>query len=196
MSLTYAAILAPIEGAEELSASIDESQISAAKLCEYCRSIAPDLDDDSTSIYRTKYEREDWFPFFPSLQATATQGCPLCSLLRGAIRKNWAVRPMEESGVGPIRAQDGYWDDLIDTQWDGRVKIHSLTFTRDMDYTFSNGKVEPLPLSVMYVEFSPYLLAGIKEPVQIGNTAHWSIGQIIGFKLYTSDSEISDGRPN
>ena len=187
MPLTYTAILRRIE--VDVSSipppDVDRSALHDSP-CSYCRNIFPDFGDPTTESYRCNYEREDLFPSFPSLQHTAAQGCRLCSVLQWAIRTNWAVRPMEEWSVGPIREKDEYWADLLATNWDGRVKIHSVSFRCG-----STDVMRGLPRSVgsLSFEFGPLPFAGARDPVKLDSCEHGSIGQVIGFKLYATDGK-------
>jgi hypothetical protein len=78
------------------------------KTCKYCALIVP-LDDIKTynkGSLKVDYERIDFYPNFPVLKASAKLGCGLCKIIRTAIKRNWAVCPMEEIGFGTLKRHD------------------------------------------------------------------------------------------
>jgi hypothetical protein len=83
-----------------------------SKTCDFCALIVPDRKKAQNGLIKTASERVDLYPDFPDLKASAKAGCDLCPLIRKTIRKTWAVRPMEEWGIGPIREKDGLWDEV------------------------------------------------------------------------------------
>lgn len=135
---------------------------------------------------RTCYEHIDLYPEFPGLKASARAGCDLCSLIRKTIRSAWAVRPMEEWGVGPLSEKDGRWEEMLASIWDGKVKIYDASFSvsdvypesRAFTYDTEGQKAETMVVSLS-MEFGP-----LTTPLAVGGKHHRSIGQIINFKVF------------
>ncbi|EPE31036.1 hypothetical protein GLAREA_04003 [Glarea lozoyensis ATCC 20868] len=134
----------------------------------------------SNNLIKTNYSRIDKYPDFPSLKATAKAGCGFCHLLRKTIRYAWAARPMEEWGVGPIREQEGLWNDILEESWDGKIKIHKAVFSLAPHSEDSSGN--PNTVISLGMEFGPLTTFMPK----LGSKQHGDIGRVIGFKTIPS----------
>jgi hypothetical protein len=178
---TYGCLIKPIPPAYNLS---NISEHAASKTCEYCSLIVPDQRKMSNNLIKTDYTRIDQYPDFPSLKATAKAGCGFCRLLRKTIRNAWATRPMEEWGVGPIREQEGLWNDILEESWDGKVKIHKAV------YSMASPSEDPGENShtviSLGIEFGP-LTTFVPR---LGSTQHGDIGRVIGFKTFDSHDKF------
>ncbi|KAI8634126.1 HET-domain-containing protein [Xylariaceae sp. FL1651] len=98
--------------------------------CSACAKLIPDRHIAKSGVIKTEYELFDTFPDFPVLGASNRAGCTLCGLIRKIIRSSWAValRPMEEEGIGTITDKDGIWDELLDMEWDCKVRLYHAHF--------------------------------------------------------------------
>jgi hypothetical protein len=189
---TYKSLIKPIAPSSNL-ANVTAQEPSA--MCQSCAAIVPDRRKAVNGLIKIDYERIDLYPDFPGLKASAKTGCGLCKTIRKNIRTKWAIRPMEEWGVGPLREKEGLWDELFEAPWDRKVKIHSLSFS--LKY-FSN--VSPRPSGTIdsatkdqqgmvvgfNLEFGPATLLNSSD----GTTLYGEIGQVIGFKVYDSQGEL------
>lgn len=183
---TYAAILEPIAASHRPSTFYPPSTAASGKPCESCLLIFGHLLHPTKRYHESAYDREDVFPDFPSLRATAAQGCQLCSLIRTTIQTEWAVRPMEEIGVGTIRARDGYWDELLAAEWDARVRILcGLVKLGNEEWEAHDDK--PRFGEQLSLTFGPLSLSTREEPMQVGESRHHNVVQGIGFKVYTTE---------
>ena len=131
----------------------------------------------------------DLYPDFPGLKASATSGCALYKLIRKAIRKSWAIRPMEEAGVGTLRKDDGFWDDLFSESWDRKVKKYQPTFFVEKVVYISESRIsidnENLMITALNLESGPE-----NTRVSYGSPrTHDRISQIISFKAFDSQGE-------
>lgn len=191
--LTYEALIKPIP--PRLNLANAQAQESS-KTCEFCTLIVPDRRKAQGGLIQTGYERVDLYPDFPELKASARAGCRLCGLMRKTIRKHWAVRPMEEWGVGPISERDGCWDELLDAPWDRKVKIHKVTFDLKVaDHNFAMSPVstateslEDGMVTTLAMEFGPAtLFISPQTDFQCGE-----ISQALSFKVFESqgDSQV------
>jgi hypothetical protein len=188
LRLTYRALLNPIP--PELSLS-NINSAPCAPLCEDCASSAPDRRRAVRNRIATPYDRIDTYPHFPLLKAGSTNGCGLCQILRTALRKAWAARPMEEwGGRGALYEKDGYWDGLWDVEWDGRVRIWRMKWALEPFVTDSLSDVEGAKVgprrggmvTSLGVEFGPASRAVDEDGVEL----HSDIGQVLAFKTYDS----------
>ena len=143
--------------------------------------MVPDRKIAKRGLIKTAYERVDLYPDFPELKASAKAGCDLCRLIRKSIRKTWAVRPMEEWGVGPIREKDGLWDELLEAQWDRKVKIHKVTFSLET----ATEKLEDGVVVSLGLEFGP-ATAFVSEETDF---QYGEIGQALSFKVFDSQGK-------
>jgi hypothetical protein len=180
---TYAAILDPIAEQHRPSISYPLSTAANGELCESCLLIFDPLLHPTVSYHKSRYDREDVFPDFPSLQVTAAQGCQLCPLIRTAIQTAWAVRPMEELRLGTIRTQDKYWDRLLATEWDARVTIncrlvrHAILGVDKHEWPFSG---------LLGITYGPFSLSKEGELVQVGQSRHYKVCQGTELVVYTT----------
>lgn len=132
------------------------------------------------------YERVDTFPDFPDLKASAKAGCDLCRLFRRTIRAGWAVHPMEELGLGPLRENDGLWDDLFEETWDQKVKIFSPVFIVEKTVETSStpqeteGAINGM-VTMLHLEFGPANTFSANSSHQ-----HDTISRIVSFKIFDS----------
>jgi hypothetical protein len=162
---TYEELINPIPPRQNL-ANINDFE--AATPCKYCATLVPDRDKAVRSLITLQYERSDTFPDFPSLKATARSGCTFCKLLRKTIRQNWAVRPMEEWGVGPLRETDNHWWHLFDTPWDCKVRINKASFSLTEDIVCN-----------LAFQFGPET-----EVLRSDGEPYGEISQVISFKIF------------
>lgn len=155
----------------------------ASKTCQYCSTLVPDRSNIKDGLIRTSYERIDLYPDFAELKASAKAGCGLCRLIRKTIRSAWAVRPMEEWGVGPLSEKDSYWDELFASTWDKKIRIHSAKFSvsdiHAKSQTSSRQDAESVVVSLS-MEFGPLT----KPHTPDGDQDHGEIGQVISFKVF------------
>ncbi|KAK0707905.1 heterokaryon incompatibility protein-domain-containing protein [Lasiosphaeris hirsuta] len=159
----------------------------ALKTCVACRLAVPDRARAHRDIIATSYEFIDTYPEFPLLKASAEAGCGLCWMIRSEIRKNWAVRPMEEWGFGPLSEDDPSLVDLLETPWDGRVRVFNLKFTFDrLVGALEESPADPAQMGGMVtgvgLEFGPVT----PEAGDEGSSLHNEISQIIRFKAFDS----------
>ena len=185
---TFKALIKPIPAKVNLE---NVNSYLAGKTCEPCSRIVPDRRNlnKSGSAIKCDYERVDLYPDFPELKASATSGCALCKLIRKAIRKAWAVRPMDEAGVGTLREDDGLWDDLFSEPWDRKVRIYQPTFFVEKVAQISESRIdivnENLMVAALNVEFGPENTRVSYESPR----THDRISQIISFKAFDSQGE-------
>jgi hypothetical protein len=176
--VTHEALIKPIPSRINLANVADQDP---SKTCESCAVIIPDRSKAKGGLIKTSYERIDLYPEFPDLKASAKAGCDLCRLIRKSIRKTWAIRPMEEWGVGPIREKDGLWDELLDAPWNRKVRIHKVTFNLES----ATEKVQDGVVASLGLEFGPatQFVSG-ETDYQYGE-----IGQALSFKVFDSRGE-------
>ena len=186
--LTYRALLDPIPPKLNLS---NINSAPSAPLCEDCASSAPDRRSAVRNRIATPYDRIDTYPHFPLLKAGSASGCGLCRILRTALRKAWAARPMEEwGGRGALHEKDEYWDGLWDVEWDGKVRIWRMVWTLEPFVTGNLSDVEGAKvgprgggmLTSLAVEFGPASSAVDEDGVEL----HGDIGLVLAFKTYDS----------
>jgi hypothetical protein len=76
-------------------------------ICEYCSKVFTlDYGQYSLKTVRITYERDDEYPDFPTLGATAAEGCSPCVALREGFRLKFASKSCGD--------------------WDGRFKMHEI----------------------------------------------------------------------
>jgi hypothetical protein len=88
---------------------------------------------------------------------------------------------MEEWGAGPLREGDGIWDDLLETKWDGKVRIGQAMCSVEEG---GAGMISSLSL-----EFGP-VRTTVKGP-DGEDVRYGDIGQVIGFKVFDSRGRIA-----
>jgi len=186
---TYKSLIKPIAPSKNL-ANVRAREPS--KTCQSCAAVVPDRRKAVNGLIKINYERVDLYPDFPELKASAKAGCGLCRLIRKTIRAQWAIRPMEEWGVGPLREKEGLWDELLKAPWDRKVKIHKLSFSlKGVPNTLpmssdNRGTTEQNDYQGMVVflglEFGPATLLSSPDGVDL----YGEIGQVLGFKVYDS----------
>ncbi len=184
MQSTYRDLIEPIPARRNLGSVASGHPL---KTCVRCRAVAPDRAAVQNKTIHTPYESVDVYPDFSELKASAKAGCGLCWLIRKALRQNWAVRPMEEWGIGPLSADDDDFAELLGLRWDRRVKIYNLSFKfepladlaeeKESDALQRGGMVTGMSL-----EFGPASGATSASDEQ----AYGEISQIIGFKVFDS----------
>jgi hypothetical protein len=187
-ALTYEHLIRPTPLRKSLA---DVAWLPTEKPCERCRKAVPDRSKAVNDVVRTDFEAVDRFPQFPSLKSAAKLGCGLCHLIRKTIRQQWATRPMEEWGVGPLSDRDETLEDLLNTTWDGLVRIFNLRFTFQPFPTDSVNEMRKVAqmggiITCLSLEFGP--ASAPCDPD--GNPLHSEISQIIGFKVYDSIGEL------
>jgi len=114
----------------------------------------------------------------------------MCWMIRSAIRSSWAVRPMEEWGVGPLDEHDMNYFDLLDSPWDGKVRIFNLKFIFDplLEPKTSSGygniesEQQGGMITAMTLEFGP----APPKVAEDGSSLHGEISQVLRFKAYDS----------
>lgn len=191
--LTYEALIKPIPLQLNLANAQDHTP---SKTCQSCALIVPDRGKARRGLIQTGYERVDYYPHFPELKASAKAGCGLCRIFRKTIRKSWAVLPMEEWGIGPVRREEGMWDELLDAPWDRKVKIHKVTFEVENTRASPGSQTDSTSAQVLEdgvvvtlgLEFGPATqFVSLETDFQYGE-----IGQAISFKVYDSQGEAPD----
>ncbi|EJT82482.1 hypothetical protein GGTG_02455 [Gaeumannomyces tritici R3-111a-1] len=138
---------------------------------------------------QTTYELVDEYPDFPALATSAQLGCGLCRIIRKALRQNWAVRPMDEQGIGPLSDDDS----LLDEPWDGKVRISNLNFSLDRleDAGLSHPKQMGGVLARMHLRYGLATIARSED----GSALHEDISQAFGFEVYDSVAVGRNQRP-
>lgn len=170
------------------------ASLQASKLCEHCRAVVPDRTKLSRNKIPTEFERVDTFPDFPELKASGKAGCELCRLLRKTVRSTWSSQPFLESDYSTIAEGELEWERLLDSEWDGKVKIHRLrfhftpfggfqfgsrmTFGEDMGADEQHGGM----VTGMTVEVGPVMVALDEEGEALGG----EVGKQLHFKVYDS----------
>jgi len=186
-NVTYRSLVQPLPHKINLANVIDQE---ASKTCQSCSSIVPDRRKAKNGVIKTSYERIDLYPDFPELKSSSKAGCGMCRLIRKEIRAAWAVRPMEEWGLGPLREKEGLWDELFTSPWDRKVRIYKVTFAiagnANSSAAFDVGTAKEDGENGMVVslnlEFGPSTrLRSAHEEGRFGE-----IGQVIGFKVFDS----------
>ncbi|KAF8865683.1 HET-domain-containing protein [Acephala macrosclerotiorum] len=194
MAPTYRALIRPIP--PRLNLANAETK-EASKTCQRCSALIPDRSRIQDGLIRTWYEYVDLYPEFPALKASARAGCDLCRLIRKTIRSAWAVRPMEEWGVGPLSEKNSHWEEMLASRWDGKVKIYDASFSvshvypesRAFTYNTAGQAAETMVIGLS-MEFGP-----LTTPVAAGGQKHGSISQIINFKVFDKqdiESNVED----
>jgi len=160
--------------------------------CSLCKAAVPDRAKAANNVIKTDYELVDTFPHFPILKKSIAAGCGLCWIIRKALRHNWAARPMEEWGVGPLSERDPAFADLLDEPWDCRVRISSLKFVFDSFLGSQEAKRDtdvnnPSPqrggmVTGMSLEFGPVTPSPTDDCAQL----HDDISQVLRFKVFDS----------
>jgi hypothetical protein len=191
---TYKSLIKPIAPSSNLANVTDQEP---SRTCESCAGIVPDRGKAVNGLIKIDYERIDLYPDFPGLKASGNDGCGLCRLMRKTMRAKWAIRPMEEWGVGPLSEEEGLWDELFKAPWDRKVKIHKLAFSLK---NVSNASSMPLDTTApakqddhrgmvvgFNLEFGPATLLNSPD----GTALYGEIGQVLGFKVYDSQGEPS-----
>lgn len=207
MELTYRNLIKPIPAKYSLSSV---TLAPALKTCDFCRVAVPDRAKAKRNVIETPFERIDTYPEFQALKSSARDGCgyvshylwhrddlaltpifcSLCWIIRKHMRSSWAVRPMEEWGVGPLDENDDLSSDLLHTRWDGKVRFFNLKFTfnplldgggaaEDESACF---KQEAGMVTAMTLEFGPVT----PDAAEDGSYLHGEISQILGFKVFDS----------
>lgn len=179
---TYRHLITPVPLKNSIA---NISKAPSCQPCEHCKAALPDRAKAKNRSIHTTYERVDEYPDFPALNTSAKSGCGLCRIIRKALRRNWAVRPMEEWGVGPLSDDDV--GDLLDEPWDGKVRIFNLTFQFAPlgDASLPHAKQMGGVITGMTLEFGPATVARSED----GCALHGDISQIISFKAYDSVGE-------
>lgn len=191
---THRSLIKPIEPINNL-ANITAREPS--KTCQSCAAIIPDRRKCVKGLIKINYERIDLYPDFPELKASAYAGCGFCKYIRKTIRAKWAVRPMEEWGVGPLREKEGLWEDFFTAPWDCKVKIHNLLFSLDKE-----SDTSPVPLDVMtsteeddypgmVISFGFEFGLATLLTSSDGASLYGEIGQRIGFKVFDSQGGLA-----
>jgi hypothetical protein len=116
----------------------------------------------------------DHYPSFPILKASG-KTCAVCKWLRKTILSQWAIRPMEEWGVGALREGDAEWHDLLTAPWNGEVRIGKPEWAVD--------PVSGIATS-FFLEFGPQTTVGRGEEGE--EISYGEIGQVLGFKVFDS----------
>lgn len=94
--------------------------------CETCKSLVPDRNKTDKATYiHTTYRREDVYPDYPGLTASATSGCKLCNLFRHALISvgSSAAWRNDENHTHPFWDHDTGQDLSLTMNWDRRISI-------------------------------------------------------------------------
>lgn len=185
MKPTYRDLIRPIPAKLNLC---NVTANAAVGTCNHCKTAVPERSKARNKTIRTTYERVDEYPDFPEIKSSAKAGCELCRIIRKALRQAWAVRPMEEWGVGPLSEKDRLWDELFEVPWDRKVRMYNLAFSfepllgssemvRDSNNSQRGGMVTGMTL-----EFGP----ATRGKTGDGEPLHGDISQVLSFKAYDS----------
>lgn len=184
---------------KQITPNINLSNVASqepTKVCQSCATIVPDRRKARNGIIKISYECVDLFPDFPKLKMSAKNGCGLCRLIRKSIRAEWATQAMYESGLGTLREDDNLWDDLLDSPWDRRVRIHDFIFAPPQGYM----TLSPLDATAQQtgqhgmivsssLQFGPATL-----PIPLKNTGrsrYGCISQGLDFKVFDSQGKLA-----
>ena len=185
METTYRDLINPVPPRLNLS---NIQNHPASPPCAICHKLLPDRQPVKNNIIKTDYELVDTFPDFPGLRVSAKLGCELCRFLRKTIRTTWAVRPMEEWGVGALSEKEGLWNELFETPWDGIVKIQNARFTftpfpgsNAGDNSLNSPQLDGV-LTRLTLDFGPASTPKGKDDEEL----HGDISQMLSFKAYSS----------
>jgi hypothetical protein len=121
----------------------------------------------------------------------------MCRLLRKTIRSQWAVRPMEELGVGSLSEKENLWDELFETPWDRKVKLHSVkfTFVPFTNSVISERSTDTEPdsdlqfggmVTLLTLELSP----ATTPLAENGDALYETISQVLSFKVFDSAGRL------
>lgn len=184
MDLTYRSLVRPIPAKHNLANVASEA---GSPVCDICKAVVPDRTKAKRNTIETDYQLIDRYPDFPLLKRSADSGCPLCWVIRKALRRNWASRPMEEWGVGPLSELDPSFAELLDAPWDCSVNIYNLKFLLD---SFIEAPAESRistslqggVVTGMTLEFGPVTPAAASNDPPL----HQDISQILRFKVFDS----------
>ncbi|KAK1749897.1 heterokaryon incompatibility protein-domain-containing protein [Echria macrotheca] len=198
MERTYRNLINPLPAKYNLA---NASITAPLQTCEACSVAWPDRSKAKNNIIKTGYERVDSYPDFPSLKTSSRNGCGLCWIIRKALRSSWAVRPMEEWGVGPLEEDNDEFADLLSEPWDGKVRIFNLSFGfvtfSDIDGTHATKGESACSdqrggmVTSMMFEFGPVTPKAAED----GSVLHGEISQVLGFKVFDS-VDIKSNVPN
>lgn len=201
METTYRSLIEPIPAKYNLASVARQPALQA---CDICKAAVPDRARAKDNTIATRYELIDEYPYFPLLKKSANAGCGLCWIVRKALRQSWAVRPMEEWGVGPLSGQDPDFVDLLDGPWDRRVRLSKLKFElkpladhSSSDSTLRQGactsqgaRQRGHMVTAMTLEFGPLT----PPPPDDGSPPlHGDISQILNFKVFDSTGSSKPG---
>jgi hypothetical protein len=186
---TYKSLIKPIAPSNNLGNARAQEP---SRTCQNCAAVVPDRRRAINGLIKINYERVDLYPDFPELKASAKAGCGLCRIIRKTIRAKWAIRPMEEWGVGPLREKEGLWDELLKAPWNRKVKIHKLSFSlkkvpnalpipSDAGATTEQDDCQGMVV-FFGLEFGPATLLSSSD----GTDLYGEISQVLGFKVYDS----------
>jgi hypothetical protein len=194
---TYKSLIKPIAPISNLANIVAQE---SSRTCQFCAAIVPDREKCVNGLIKINCQRIDLYPDFPELKASANAGCGLCKCIRKTIKAKWAVRPMEEWGVGPLREKEGLWEELFAAPWDCKVKIHNISFSlkkssdnssAPLDAMASENQDDYCGMVVFFgFEFGPATLPTSPD----GKSLYGEIGQIVGFKVFDSQGEPINSR--
>jgi hypothetical protein len=111
-------------------------------------------------------------------------------MIRKTVRESWAIRPMEEWGVGPLREKERLWDELFSSPWDRQVRIYKVTFAVETftdSPSHSAGRKDSSSeddaiIVTLSLEFGPMTKILLPD----SSDFYGDIGQVISFKVFDS----------
>ncbi|KAI0147103.1 HET-domain-containing protein [Xylariaceae sp. FL1272] len=160
--------------------------------CTFCAKLVPDRHRTKDNVIWTEYEAVDTFPDFPILDESSRAGCSLCGLIRDTIRSSWGVtlRPMEEEGIGTLSDTAGVWDELLEMNWDHRVRIHHARFIlqKHLSVGSEDGNESAEFVQWLILRFGPETLPDEAD----GRSPLRALYQELQFQVFDSVDEIKD----
>ncbi|KAI0153175.1 HET-domain-containing protein [Xylariaceae sp. FL1272] len=169
--------------------------------CTLCLKLVPDreqVQDSEITILKTSYKRDDLYPAFPALSASAEAGCGLCSLIQRRITSipATALRAVQRSEGGVIWSSNSQKDERLIERWDCRVVIEAyfdyipyLAPAFDQYPTESQGHVDQQhggAVTSLHITYKPL----VKSPLDTLSGWPWS-GEDSEFTVFDSQDHQS-----
>lgn len=179
------------------------ASLQPSQACDLCRAIVPDRSKRGIYGICTESECQDRFPDFPALKASGKAGCAFCYLLRKTIRATWLSRPIRFSDYYDITDGDGEWERVLDSTWDGMLKISRATFQFTPFGSFQMGTRLTFAEDVGSEKQNGGQVTGLSIRIQPANPPIDADGdlvedlsKVLHFKVYDSIGKVSPIRPD
>jgi hypothetical protein len=181
--VTYRALTRPIPPFSNIS---NIGPKPADTPCTHCVALKPARETARGERIETSYDRIISYPSFSELKKSALKGCGMCWLLRKTLKAQWIKRPMEEIGVGVLSEKDGLFDDLLDEEWDCKVRISRafFVFMPAFHPLGDNSQTEGI------VTHLTFMVSLLNVPMgDDGQEVYGTIEKTLAFKVYDSAGE-------